>query len=199
LDEQANSIFFVDQTVRVLARKISESARHNPSILAELIDRLLKVTVLTTGHAVTYVPISKNTGIICGRRDEALQLNDGRFLKLVMKYASEDGQAFKLNYACVQYQLDTNRHSNRFIFRYDYDIDPKVNHPAAHLQIRGQLAESPVNKSLEEIRFPLVQVTIESILRLLVHDFDIVPNNPNWQQTLKFSEDTFIRLGKSDF
>jgi hypothetical protein len=67
------------------------------------------------------------------------------------------------------------------------------------LQIRGQLAEHPIKKSLEEIRFPLVRVTIESILRLLVNDFDIVPNNPNWQQTLKFSEDTFIRHSKSDF
>jgi hypothetical protein len=36
--------------------------------------------------------------------------------------------------------------SSRFIFRYDFDIDPEANHPAAHLQLRGRLADQPVNK-----------------------------------------------------
>ncbi len=90
MDEQTNDIFFVDQTVKILVKRASEGGQYNPRNSAELIDRLLKITLLEKGHSVSY-------------------------------------------------------------------------------------------------------------LRLLVNDFDIAPNNPNWQQTLKFSEDDFIRRSKSAF
>jgi hypothetical protein len=198
LAKQPDNIFLVDQTVRTLVKKMSGTRHHNPSDFAELIDRLLKVTVLQQGHSISYIPISKNSGTVCSRKGEALPLNNGKFLKLVMDYGpdSSSNQDSKLQYACVQYQFDHVRHSNKFIFRYDFDIDPEADHPVSHLQIRGQLAEKPVKKPLEEIRFPLVKVTIESILKLLVNDFGIVPNNPNWRHTLKFSEDAFLAQNK---
>jgi hypothetical protein len=81
---------------------MSGSRHHHPSDSAELIDRLLKLTVLQQGHFVSYMPVSKNSGTVCGRRAEAMPLNNGKFLKLVMDYAADHGQAFKLQYACVQ-------------------------------------------------------------------------------------------------
>ena len=45
----------------------------------------------------------------------------------------------KVEQARYQYQCDDI--GSRWIFRYDYVREPKDQHPATHLQVRGQLSE----------------------------------------------------------
>jgi hypothetical protein len=105
----------------------------------------------------------------------------------------------KVSSATYQYQQDAeSRISDRWIFRYDYLRNPKGQHPADHLQIRGEPTEDclPGRKGLEGIHFPTMRVSLEAVIRLLADQFAIRCNEPKrvWRPKLAESEAAFLGI-----
>ena len=138
--------------------------------------------------------IRDSEGVVGARVDrQVLKLNNGHFLKFRMNYQIGKDLPLTVTEANFQYQLDENTFSNRFIFRYDFERKPSApNHPTAHLQIKGNLREKVTEKDLEDIRFPVNRPSVESMLRLMLTDFDLTGNQENWAEILKESEDRFF-------
>ncbi len=99
----------------------------------------------------------------------------------------------KVEQARYQYQCDDI--GSRWIFRYDYVREPKDQHPATHLQVRGQLSEkATLHKGLlERVHFPSGRISIESVIRLLIEQFSVTPHTPTdiWRPVLAESEQIF--------
>jgi hypothetical protein len=49
-----------------------------------------------------------------------------------------------------------------------------------------------LKRKLPDIRFPVNRLGIESMLRLLITDFELVPNTENWEEALTASEEAFL-------
>ncbi len=183
--------------VKSLSKKVFESSRANPADFNELLNKLLTLTVAADGHRLSLRRKPKaDLGLIANRiADKPLLLNNGRFLKFLMTYTCGKGTPLTITYSCFQYQCDEDRHSNRFIFRYDYNIEPEdESHPAAHLQINGEFNEKNVtSKKLEDIRFPVVRPSVESLILLLIDGFGLKANDQTgeWRKILEYSENTF--------
>jgi len=183
--------------IKSLSKKVFENSRTNPADFKELLNELLTLTVAADGHKLNLSRKPKgDLGLIANRiADKPLLLNNGRFLKFLMKYTCGKGTPLTINYSCFQYQCDEDRYSKRFIFRYDYNIAPEDElHPVAHLQINGELSErNIVNKELEDIRFPIVRPSVESLLLLLIDGFGLKPNDKtgDWRKILDYSESAF--------
>jgi len=99
----------------------------------------------------------------------------------------------KVEDANYQYQLD--RQGDCWIFRYDYERNPPNEYPPSHLHIRGNLHEIclPPAKQLEDIHFPVLRGSIESVIRLLVQ-FGVRCNKAQsfWRPVLALSEGLFL-------
>jgi hypothetical protein len=92
-----------------------------------------------------------------------------------------------------QYQADLD--GKDWIFRYDYARDPKNKYPHAHLQIRGALSHVdalPSEKKLERVHFPTSRIAIESVLQILIDDFGLEPNDPDWRQQIGITREPFL-------
>jgi hypothetical protein len=177
---------------------------------AELVNLLLRVTVLkgTIGTRLTSGPRSAGGGpkdriFVEGGFDvdrDIVPLNDGRFLRIsitLFRQPHEGGHRLKVEHATYQYQVDEDGH--HWAFRYDYERDPENEHPACHLQIRGNLYENELRLHrglLERTHFPTGRVSLEAVLRLLIVQFQVPANTPAdyWRPILAASEAAFERI-----
>jgi hypothetical protein len=183
--------------VKTLTKEVFESTRIDPTDFKNLLNKLLTITIVAEGQKLVLGgPKKAQSGFIANYiEDKPLLLNNDKFLKFVMQYKSGKGQPLTILYSCFQYQCDEDRHSKRFIFRYDYDVEPDDElHPVAHLQINGELREKNIiDKKLEDIRFPVVRPSVESLIILLIDGFGLKPNDTTgeWREALKYSEAAF--------
>ncbi len=179
------------EDVKTLTNKVFGSSGTNDDF-ADLLQGLFKLTVLTRGEKINY-----KDGVFGNRVGVApLKLNNGKFLRFYMK-RQEGYDDLIIGSSCFQYQVDDVHMSKKFVFRYDYDLElAKTGHPIAHLQLNGSLSEKVTNSTLESIKFPVLQPTVESVLRLLINHFGVTPNNKaDWRRALKYSEDAFLKHG----
>lgn len=128
---------------------------------------------------------------------EPLRLINGRYLSLSMtlfREKTDKGPRIKVASSRYQYQLD--QLGEAWVFRYDYARESPNQHPSNHLHIRGTLIEGaclPEKILLEHIHFSTDRVSFESIIRLLIEQFGVVPNSPQeiWRPMLAESERLF--------
>jgi hypothetical protein len=176
----------------------------------DLVNLLLQVTVLagTVGVRMTVGPRSAGPGprdriMIEGGLDkdkDVVRLNDGRFLRIsitLFREPHEGGHRMKVERAAYQYQVDEDGH--RWAFRYDYLRAPLDEHPASHLQLRGNLYEDGLRMHrglLERTHFPTGRISLEAVLRLLMVQFQVSANTlPEvWRPILAESEAIFERI-----
>jgi hypothetical protein len=137
--------------------------------------------------------------LIEGFLDGRVRLNDDRFLRLSITLFREpyrDGHRLKVEQASYQYQIDGP--GDHWIFRYDYLRVPDEPHPASHLQICGGLHEDIAlpHGPLERVHFPTGRVSVEAVLRLLIEQFGVTPNENAdvWRRVLAESERAFERV-----
>lgn len=129
------------------------------------------------------------------RDDDTVVLRDGLFLRVFIVLFREPhngGHRMKVEQAAYQYQLDPE--GTRWVFRYDYRRDPRDQHPATHLQVRGRLEEpvGPYRGMLERTHFLTGRVSIEAVIRLLIEQFGVPPAAPEtWRRVLAESERSF--------
>ncbi len=131
--------------------------------------------------------------------DDPIPLNDDHYLRLMMILYIEDtgeGPRAKVKRSSFQYQMD--REGKQWVFRYEYLRTPPDPHPAAHLQIRGNLTESclPQGESFERVHFPTQRVALEAMIRLLADQFKVPCNGPTelWRPVLAESEALFLDI-----
>ena len=164
----------------------------------ELVGLLLHVTVVSEHQPIfmTKGPHA-DTRLLGGSKP--LRLNDGRYLRVVITLFREpttEGMRLKVAECNYQYQVDTA--GDRWIFRYDYRRTPRDQHPAAHLQIRGDLSEAclPPKTPIERVHFPTGRISLEAVIRLLVEQFRVRCNEPPdvWRPILTESESGFLKI-----
>lgn len=167
-----------------------------------LVNRILALTVLAEGQAVKLFPSPSDPSKAALRGRHArdpLKLNDGRYLRLAA-YVYLDPSApdnfLRVEETSYQYQFDKD--GDRWIFRYDYLRNPSHAYPAAHVQIRGELAESEAfqTPSLPRLHWPTGRVSLEAVIRLLAEQFQIPCNQPPeiWRLALAESERDFLQV-----
>ncbi|GEM_PF-1709601 len=169
-------------------------------MFAELMQTILAATVFDKGQRLVVAYNNAGSSMIGNQLSStALILNNGRFLKFFMYYLMEPGKALTISNSSFQYQFDdAPMFSKHFIFRYDYQLHPEPNHPQSHLQINGDLKHPQVSGSeLKDIRFPANRTSVESMLRLLITDFGLKPNNQDWEKILSHSEEAFLNYQAS--
>ena len=149
---------------------------------------LLSVTVLRTppgGVRLIRIPGRPEREALGGWSgpDDPLPLNDGHFLRLsVALYLEHTTAGARLKVAECSYQYQPPPHA----------------HPAAHLQVRGELTEPylPEGTSLARVHFPTGRVPLEAVIRLLAEQFRVPCNTAPevWRPALAESERAFLEI-----
>ncbi len=168
----------------------------------DLVQLLLGHTVLTTGAAARLTRGPRNGVYVIGGQagpTDPIKLTDGRYLRVAITLfltKTDQGPRVKVESSNFQYQMDMG--GERWIFRYDYIREPPDPHPSAHVHVRGTLTEQCLapRQALEDVHFPTSRVSIESVIRLLIEQFNLSPNNPPevWRPLLAESEALFMQI-----
>jgi len=187
--------------VRDLSKQYLAGGTDAFGAFADLVNLLLRTTVSkgSIGVRLNAGPRPKDRMTVVGAvadENHLVSLNDNNLMRLsiiLFREQYKDGHRMKVEQARYQYQCDDI--GKRWIFRYDYVREPKDQHPATHLQVRGQLAETvSLHKGmLERVHFPSGRISIESVIRLLIEQFDVPPNAApeTWRRVLAESERIF--------
>lgn len=195
--------------VNHLTARIQAGGERGVDALRELFELLLRCTVLDrrAGGRLRCRQQPPQAGVdtvwlIDGWNEHLspVPLANGRFLRFTMELVvSRQDQQISVSKSCYQYQTDSNDRQT-WIFRYDYSREQDgVDIPAAHVQIRGRLAEEgalPKTRALGRVHFPTQRVSLESVLRLLIRDFSVATQQPAevWRPLLALTESEFIRI-----
>lgn len=165
----------------------------------DLVQLLFSTTIIPEHVAVRLAKGSRpDVYVLGGYRGptDALVLNNGHFLRLTMTLVltdTADGPRMKVDSSSVQYQLDAQ--GDHAVFRYDYLREPPDVYPSAHLHVRGALTEPCLSakQTLEDLHFPTNRVSLESIIRLLIEQFNIQSQTDAalWRPLLAESEAAF--------
>lgn len=180
-------------------------AGQNPSsfhAFRDLVQLLLGNTVIPSHAAVRLTRGPRADAYVLGGYKgptDPVQLNDGRFLRISMTLfwtSTPDGDRVKVASSNFQYQMDEV--GDRWIFRYDYNREAPDQHPSTHLHIRGSLHENCLgaDQLLERVHFPTNRVSLEAAIRLLIEQFNVLPNTPAdiWRHLLAESEALFMQI-----
>jgi hypothetical protein len=126
---------------------------------------------------------------------DPLPLNDGHFLRLSASlYLAQTDAGIRMKVKNSAYQYQTDKEGNEWVFRYDYLRLPPGLEPGAHLQLHGRLHLG--DQPLDRLRFPTGRVTLEAVIRLLVDQFGVEPNDDPelWRPVLAESEKLFLEI-----
>jgi len=158
----------------------------------------------SSGLRLLFGPRGHDRGVVEGRRDALVSLNDNRYLRLSVALFLEPYQGrtrLKVEKSVYQYQLDEP--GDRWIVRYDYLRTPTDPHSGMHVQIRGRLHETEAlepDETLERVHFPTGRVSVEAVIRMLVEQFHVPTNEPPeiWRPVLAESERAFQQIAHRD-
>jgi hypothetical protein len=192
-----------ESKARLLAKEVLKGGNGAPKKFADLVGFLLGLTVVKNpsgGRVILDKSKRANQFVLSGWNTlgSPIPLANGEFLRLAMTlYTDEkDHQFLKVLKSNCQYQRDEA--GDKWIFRYDFSREPGNKYAASHIQVRGQLTEAVQlrKQTLENVHFPTRRISIESILRLLIDDFNIKPNQDDgiWRAALAASEGEFYRV-----
>lgn len=195
--------------MRRLADLVYAGGREAPFRFADLVSRLFLSTIAyDRGGAFFVVPSNKekHVYVITGWNSELepIRLNNGGYLRISMVLSLNDKSDpfLRVRKQMISYEADQDRQAD-WIFRYDYVRNAEVHYPPSHLQLHGKLHAKdvlPVGKKLERIHFPTERISIESIIRLLINDFNVEVNEfPEKERKLMESELTNTGKKPSDF
>ena len=168
----------------------------------ELTDLLLRRTVLHPSGGVRETQgLRPDTRVVggWGGPTDPLPLTNGRYLRLSLTLFREETQhGYLIKVADSAYQYQADREGSDWIFRYDFLRNPPAPHPASHLQINAALTDGwlPAGIPQSRIHFPTDRISFEAVIRLLVDQFGVQPNEPAdvWRPLLAESEALFLGI-----
>jgi len=182
--------------IEALWRRVGDGGRRAPAAFEELTQSLLSLTVVPEGQRVVLKPALHAGSFLlegmAGMHKQGLvRLNNGRWLQIRMTLKLVDG-SLALAGAVFQYLWDDAEQSE--IFRYDYARWQHSRHPRSHLNVHGTLDHGEALRdgdSLKDLHFPTGHTSLEAVVRLLIEDFEVGPNQPEqvWRPVLTASEE----------
>lgn len=192
--------------VREHTRRYMAGTFESAAGFRDLIQLLLGVTVLAPGQSVRLagrLNRQNSTVALGGMRGptDPVRLLDGRYLRVSVSLYLDPheggGHRLKVSQSSYQYQCDQD--GQREVFRYDYLRQSPDEHPLAHLNVHATLNDPSVlgdGKTLARVHFPTRRVSIESVIRLLVRDFDVptATDKAVWAPVLATAESTFHEI-----
>lgn len=189
--------------VRQLTTDYKSGGKDSAKAFRDLMATLLSITVLKNNATIRLFQKekSKQLFVLGGTPDitDPLPLNDGRFLRYTISFYVDiqDNSYLKVDKASYQYQLH-KEDDKQWLFRYDYLRIPDTKYPPSHLQINGSFPNIITGISMPKTHFPTGRVSIESIIRLLIEQFNVPPNEPPeiWRPVLTESEKLFYEIAK---
>jgi hypothetical protein len=188
--------------VRELTEKFCAGKRDSHYAFRDLVYALLKATVMQSTQIVDLekIPGGSTAYGITGLNGQPLALNDGRFLRMAVSvYLEETDQGRRLKVRDASYQYQNDSGGDEWVVRYDYLRFPKQPHPNSHLQINAALKHSaclPSHGMLERIHFPTHRISLEAVIRMLAHQFQVPCNEDEsvWTRLLSESERLFLEI-----
>jgi hypothetical protein len=171
----------------------------------DLANLLLHVTVAdASANLRLTLPNDKlaedHRAVLHGFGERALLLRDGRFLRVFQVLsieATDQGPRVKVQSSSYQYQTD--KAGTDWLFRFDYERNPRNQYPGAHLQINAEPCAAgwlPSKKRLGRVHFPTRRTSLEAVLRLLIEDFGVRASRREnvWRAVLAASEGAFHEI-----
>jgi hypothetical protein len=151
----------------------------------DYLNEVLNKTVTTSRLTViTYNPPQFVVARLQGRAIRPLELTPRGWLHFrLIATVRPDGKII-VEAAILSYSLSPNPDDEKWIFRYDYRLNPQDNYPCAHLHINAG--------SLKEVHFPTSRVSIEQIVAHLITEHGVEPRCTNWLALLKVSHEDFV-------
>lgn len=189
--------------VRQLTTDYKSGGKDSAKAFRDLMATLLSITVLKNNATIKLIQKkgSKHLFALGGTPNitDPLPLNDGCFLRYTISlYVDiQDNSYLKVDKTSYQYQLH-KEDNKQWFFRYDYLKIPETKYPPSHLQINGSFSNIITGISMPKTHFPTGRVSIESIIRLLIEQFNVQPNEgPEiWRPVLTESEKLFYEIAK---
>lgn len=184
-----------------LAKSTLGGGRAAPSSFQALIQKLLTLTILKEGSAVTLhhsVAGNPKRFIISGpsRSFAPLPLTNGAFIYLFYDLQLDEKEPHYLlvQSSKIAYQLDEA--GERMVFRFEYNRRAPDQYPSAHLHVHGNWNCEVLDKEMYKIHWPVVRTTLEAVIRLLVYDFELITNRDSdtWRPCLDVSEREFLKV-----
>lgn len=180
-----------------------------PGHFRDFLQKLLSLTVLSDGQSLRLHysnsptdftiagPKRTDIGAAAAGREffQPLKLNDGHFLFVIYDCFLDrsNNDCISVRSSKVAYQLDFNGHKQ--VFRYDHNRIPGNRYPTSHLHIYGTWLHQ-MKKELSKTHFPVIRFSMESIIKLLVHDFQVASNLEEavWEPIFFHSEKKFLEI-----
>lgn len=179
---------------------------------ARLANLLLSHSVLRNSQTLlrckTEPSKAASTRLLSGGHDPLgipLQLTDGKWLRVSQTLVLDsDGDPPRLKVAKCQYAYLLNETESTslegatapWVFRYDYVRVRDDEHPPGHLHVNAKfenIGALDLSKytTLPRIHFPTGRMSLEAIIRLLVHQFGVTPVDEYWEEMVDESEKSF--------
>jgi hypothetical protein len=135
-----------------------------------------------------------------GPGQKTIVLTNGRYLQFVVAlYSNADGEDGYLRASLSKFQYQADEVGKDWVFRYDYERDPRGVRPAvAHLHVRGafECRDLDCEREMKKVHFPSGRPTLEATIALLIDQFDVTANSPEeiWRPALEGSQRQFLAV-----
>ncbi|MBU6450785.1 MAG: hypothetical protein KGS72_03330 [Cyanobacteria bacterium REEB67] len=129
-----------------------------------------------------------------------LQLTNGHFLDLQYSLFVDPKVNFlKTDSSRMVYQSDDSGRDQ--LFRFEMSRQPANHYPFAHLHVNGHWKQGKAKrpKDMVKVHFPTPRPTIESLIRVLVYDFNVESKcEPRvFEPVLRSCEQEFLRVART--
>jgi len=130
-----------------------------------------------------------------------LPLENGHFLYLVHRVCLRRKERYltTLEYRYV-YQADANN-PDSWIVRYEYEREPQApyRYPVTHIHVNATPSAYSGQKPFPDLHLPTGRLTVEDLIRHLVHEQQIAPISPDWEAILERTEQDFREIQRKRF
>lgn len=129
-----------------------------------------------------------------------LKLTNGYFLDLQYSlFVDTEDKFLKTDSSRMVYQSQDGGQDQ--FFRFEMNRKPLTHYPFAHLHVNGVRKSGFTNrpKDMEKVHFPTPRPTIESLIRVLVYDFDVKSKcEPRvFEPVLRACEREFLKVART--
>lgn len=110
-----------------------------------------------------------------------------RFRLIHLYRLTESEPGWSVSTVGYTYQLELT--DGREIVSYHYDSRPQSKVKTPHLHVRGLDTPLPLGKA----HFPTGRISIEAVLRFAIEELDVRPQNSDWENVLRGTEQEFFQ------
>ena len=134
-------------------------------------------------------------------RGHPAKLSNGKYLnvEITLRERQLDSR-LETARSTFTYQAGSSTADQKEIFSYHYDRDAKYPRPRAHLHIEAAPEHGETLASFSRAHLPVRRITLEQIIWVLIHDFDVEPTDArrdDWENIVWRNERRFLEAQKA--